>query len=219
MRSAQLTTSPSGVVGAGRDHEWLRMPSSVSAHRLSGDQRDVGTPHRVVVAAVDVRDEGIFAGVAARTVAAVVAEGDRLGERDVEAERPGDRRGHLGDLERVRQTGALVIVGEHEHLGLAGQPPERAGVQDAVAVALEAGSPRIGLLVDRRDRRRRGPGWPAAPASSSSSSSRCHAVDQLRPSPCPPTSRRGRSARRAPAVAGHRRCPALCALAHVGALT
>ena len=36
MRSAQATTSPSGVPGAGRDHEWLRMPSSVSAHRFNG---------------------------------------------------------------------------------------------------------------------------------------------------------------------------------------
>jgi hypothetical protein len=34
MRSAQLTTSPSGVDGVGRDHEWLRTPSSVSAQRL-----------------------------------------------------------------------------------------------------------------------------------------------------------------------------------------
>ena len=36
MRSAHATTSPSGVLGAGRDHEWLRMPSSVSAQRFSG---------------------------------------------------------------------------------------------------------------------------------------------------------------------------------------
>ena len=34
MRSAHDTTSPSGVAGAGRLHEWLRMPSIVSAHRL-----------------------------------------------------------------------------------------------------------------------------------------------------------------------------------------
>ena len=34
MRSAQLTTSPSGVDGAGRDHEWFRMPSSVSRQRF-----------------------------------------------------------------------------------------------------------------------------------------------------------------------------------------
>ena len=36
MRSAHETTSPSGVAGAGRLHEWLRMPSSVSTQRLSG---------------------------------------------------------------------------------------------------------------------------------------------------------------------------------------
>ena len=36
MRSAQATTSPSGVDGAGRRHEWLRTPSSVSTQRLSG---------------------------------------------------------------------------------------------------------------------------------------------------------------------------------------
>ena len=38
------TTSPSGVAGAGRLHEWLRMPSSVSAHRLSG-ARVTSAPH------------------------------------------------------------------------------------------------------------------------------------------------------------------------------
>ena len=36
MRSAHATTSPSGVDGAGRRHEWLRTPSSVSAQRFSG---------------------------------------------------------------------------------------------------------------------------------------------------------------------------------------
>src|SRR5271154_5644749 len=34
IRSAQLTTSPSGVLGAGRDQEGLRIPSSVSRQRL-----------------------------------------------------------------------------------------------------------------------------------------------------------------------------------------
>ena len=43
-------------------------------------------PRRVVVPAVDVGRQGVLAGVAARAVAAVVAEGDGLGERDVEAE-------------------------------------------------------------------------------------------------------------------------------------
>ena len=36
IRSAHATTSPSGVDGAGRRHEWLRTPSSVSRQRLSG---------------------------------------------------------------------------------------------------------------------------------------------------------------------------------------
>jgi hypothetical protein len=48
----------------------------------------------------------------------------------------------------MREAGALVIVGEHEHLGLAGQAAERARVEDAVAVAFEARAPRIGRLVD-----------------------------------------------------------------------
>ena len=34
-------------------------------------------------------------------------------------------RGHLGHLERVGEAGALVVVREHEHLGLAGQAAER----------------------------------------------------------------------------------------------
>ena len=88
-------------------------------------QRDVGAPRGVVVAAVDVRRQGVLAGVAARPVAAVVAEGDGLGQGDVEPEHAGDGRGDLGDLEGVGEAGALVVVGEHEHLGLAGQAAER----------------------------------------------------------------------------------------------
>ena len=170
MRSAHDTTSPSGVAGAGRLQEWLRMPSSVSAHRFSGVEHDVGAPHRVVVAAGDVGRQGVLAGVAAGAVAAVVAEGDRLGQRDVEAEGPGDRRGHLGHLQGVGEPGALVVVGEHEHLGLAGQPAEGGGVEDAVAVALEARPPLVGLLGPARGRRRRRPGWPTTTSSSCSSS-------------------------------------------------
>ena len=74
---------------------------------------------------------------------------DRLDERHVESQRLGDRAGHLGDLEGVGHARALVIVGEHEHLGLAGEPPERRIVQDPVAIALEARSERVGLLGDR----------------------------------------------------------------------
>ena len=77
---------------------------------------------------------------------AVVPEGDGLGEGHVESAGPGDGRGDLGHLERVGQAGALVVLGEDEDLGLAGQPAERGGVQNAVAVALEAGAPGVGLL-------------------------------------------------------------------------
>ena len=65
--------------------------------------------------------------------------------------------GDLGDLERVRQPSALMIVGEHEHLRLAGEPAERAGVQDAIAVAFEARAPRIGQPRRWRASRRRSP--------------------------------------------------------------
>src|SRR5579864_8826535 len=39
-----ITTSPSGVLGAGRDQEWLAIPSSVSAQRLSPTS-DTSAPH------------------------------------------------------------------------------------------------------------------------------------------------------------------------------
>ena len=44
------------------------------------------------------------------------------------------------------QTGALVVVGEDEDLGLAGEPPEGGRVEDAVAVPFEAGAPGVGVL-------------------------------------------------------------------------
>ena len=84
--------------------------------------------------------------MAARPVAAIVPEGDRLGQRDVQAAGPRDRRRHLRHLEGVGQAGALVVVGEDEDLRLAGEPAERGAVQDPVAVALEARAQRVGLL-------------------------------------------------------------------------
>ena len=111
-------------------------------------QGDVGAPRRVVEPTVEVGRQRVLAGVSAGPVTAVVADGDRLGEGHVEAKGLGDRPGDLGDLEGMGETGALVIVGEHEHLGLAGEPPERRVVQDAIAIPLEAGAERIGLLRD-----------------------------------------------------------------------
>ena len=124
MRSAQLTTSPSGVVGAGRDQRVVADAVEGLPAQVERRQRHVGAPGGVVEAAVDVGGEGVLAGVAARAVAAVVPEGDGLGQRHVEPAGPGDAGGHLGHLEGVGQPGPLVVVGEDEDLGLAGQPPE-----------------------------------------------------------------------------------------------
>ena len=44
------------------------------------------------------------------------------------------------------EPGALVVAGEHEDLGLAGQPPEGARVQDPVPVPLEARPQGVGLF-------------------------------------------------------------------------
>jgi len=113
-----------------------------------------GPGPRVVAYAVEGLDaqverrERILAGMTTGPVTAVVGERDRFGQFHVEPECPGDGRCHLGDLERVGQPGSLMIIGEHEHLRLAGQTPERAGVQDAVSIALEARAPLIGCLGD-----------------------------------------------------------------------
>ena len=105
--------------------------------------------------------------------------------------------GHLGDLERVGEPGALVVVGEDEHLGLAGQAAERGGVQDAVAVALEAGAQRIGLLLGRaRAPGAPRPGWRPAASSASSASSRAARRTARRPAPRADRARRGRCGRR-----------------------
>ena len=121
-------------------------------------ERLVGTPQRVVVATVDVGGQRVLAGVTTRAVTAVVTEGDRFGQRDVEPQRPCHGGGDLRHLEGVGEAGALVVVGEDEHLRLAAQPAERGRVQDAVSVTLEAGAPRIGLLLDRSVAPGHGPG-------------------------------------------------------------
>ena len=166
MRSAQLTTSPSGVDGAGRDQLWLAMPSTVSRAQVERRERDQRAPRRVVEAPGHVGVERVLAGVAARAVAAVVAERDRLGERDVQPQRPGDGACDLGHLERMGQPGALMVLGEDEDLGLAGQAAEGGGMEDPVAVALEAGAPLVGLLARAGVRRRPRRGWRRARAAS-----------------------------------------------------
>ena len=176
-------------------------------------EHDVGAPHGVVVPALDVRRQGVLAGVAARTVAAVVAEGDGLGEGDVEAQTAGDRGGDLGDLEGVGEPRALVVVGEDEHLGLAGEPSEGAGVQDAVAVALEAGAVGVGWLLQGTVARPLRPGgqgreqggFTVLPVGS---------LDDCPPAGCGLRVGMGEPQRRAPPVAVHGGCPALGPIGH-----
>ena len=91
--------------------------------------------------------ERVLADVAERRMAEIVPEPDRLDEVLVEPQRASDGARDLGDLERVRQPRPVVIAGRrHEHLGLVLEAPERLGVNDPVAVALERRpQPAIGL--------------------------------------------------------------------------
>ena len=73
-----------------------------------------------------------------------------LGQVLVERERPGHRASDPRRLERVREPGAVVVaLGRDEDLRLVLETPERLGVDDAVAVALERRPQRRVLLRDR----------------------------------------------------------------------
>ncbi len=93
------------------------------------------------------RIECLFARVPAWPMSAVVAERDRFGEGHVEPEGTRDAGRHLGDLERVRESGPHVVVGEDEHLGLSRESAEGARVKDAIAITLKTRPVLIGLLV------------------------------------------------------------------------
>ena len=109
-------------------------------------QGHLGPPDGVVVAPFDEGIEGVLAGVASRPMAAVMPECDGFGQRHVQSEGPRNAGCNLRNLEGVRQPSPLVVVGEHEDLGLPRQPAKRRGMEDPVAISLEARPPRIGLL-------------------------------------------------------------------------
>lgn len=92
--------------------------------------------------------EGVFTGMPAGTVPTVVAERHRLDQGNVEAECLSDRSRHLGDFEGMGHAVALMVTGKHEHLCLAGEATERRVVENSVAVTFEAGSVRVGSLLD-----------------------------------------------------------------------
>jgi hypothetical protein len=84
--------------------------------------------------------------VAARAVAAIMPECDRLGQRDVEPGGASDGGGHLRYFESVGQPGALMVEREDKDLGLASQATKSTRVQDAVAITLETGAQDVRLL-------------------------------------------------------------------------
>ena len=112
-------------------------------------ENDIGAPNGMVVAAGYERIEGIFAGMPARTMSAVVAKGDCFGERNVEPKGPRDRCSHLCDLESVRKASALVVVGKDEDLGLSGKTTEGGRMKDPVSVSLETGAVVVGRFGNR----------------------------------------------------------------------
>ena len=94
--------------------------------------------------------ERLFARVPERRVPEVVAEPDRLDEVLVQPQRPRHPARDPAGLERVRQPRAVVVAGGvDEDLRLVHQPPERLGVHDPVAVALERRAQQARLLLAR----------------------------------------------------------------------
>ena len=124
---------------------------------------DVDDAQRVLVVAKAAAEalaqavvEHVLADVAEGRVAEVVAQPDRLGEVLVEAQRARDGARDLRDLERVGQPRAEVVaLGRDEDLGLVLEAPERLGVHDPVAVALQRRAQPAVVLGPRAPRRPR----------------------------------------------------------------
>ena len=90
--------------------------------------------------------ERTLARVAEGRMPQIMPERDRLGQVLVQPQGARHRARDLRDLERMRQSGAVVVaLGRDEHLRLVGKPPERLGMDDAVPVTLETGTVGTGL--------------------------------------------------------------------------
>ena len=83
----------------------------------------------------------VLAGVAERRMTEIVGQRERLRQIFIGGERAADRASDLRNLKAVGETSAeKVALMIDEHLRLVFEPAERRGVDDAVAVALEAGA-------------------------------------------------------------------------------
>ena len=137
-----------------------------------GEVQPLGDPERLLVVAEmaavvrgELRVERRLSRVPERRVARVVPEPDRLDEILVESQGARHDPGDAGRLEGVRHPRPVVVAGRvDEDLRLALQAPERLGMDDPVAVALERGADvgfRLGTepaaCLVRADRERRKP--------------------------------------------------------------
>ena len=147
--------------------------------QIEGSERHLRPPRRRGRTPRSHRGRRVLAGMPAWPVPAVVPEGNGFGECHIQAASPCDGRGDLRHLERMGEPRALVILGKDEDLGLAGQPAERFGVQNAVAISSKQVRQAIRLFVSARSP---APEERVAPGASSESSSLLAFRD--RPSAC-----------------------------------
>src|SRR5438105_8454409 len=112
--------------------------AAVALERLDDAQRMLVVAEAAAAALAQELVERLLAGVSERRVPEVVPEPYRLDEVLVQAQGAGDAACDSRRLERVRQASAEVIAFRvDEDLRLVSKPPERLGVDDPVAVALE----------------------------------------------------------------------------------
>ena len=77
-------------------------------------------------------------GMSERRVSEIVAERDRLHQIFIQPQSLCDRPGILGNLQRMRQPGPVMVsAGQKKDLCLLLQPPECLAVEDPVPVSLE----------------------------------------------------------------------------------
>ncbi len=124
----------------------------IASLELGDDPQRLGV---VVKAAIRLQHvvECIFAGMTKGRVAEIMHKGDAFRQVLIDAQRTGQRTGHLRHLDRMGQPRAIVVaIRADEHLRLVLQAAKCGGMYDAVAVALELGT--VALLVSGNRRPR-----------------------------------------------------------------
>ncbi len=176
-------------------------PAAVALQVLDDTQRVLVVAEPTPRRGLERVGQRLLAGVAERRVSEVVAERDRLGQVLVQLQRARHRARDPDHLERVGQPRAVVVaLRRDEDLRLVLEAPERLGVDDAVAVALERRAQRALLLRPRPGHACRRSAPPRG-ASRRSSSARMRSSKRAATGPSPS----GITPPRAPSGAGARR--------------